>query len=237
MSGLNENGELPGFAFSGAQVAPRDVDRYEVIQVDSPSVDNKWIGTAAGGTSTQAKALVLLNAFPDWPRNLLYSAVGTNDVGGSWTVNGFDQFGAPVTETAGFATAAAGTPAGSVFGTAIFGKVTNGTFTFAVGSAGNGSAQVGFGTLANGSAQSNWFGLLTKIAGTSDVKRINWTTTNTPTTLNLGTALGTLIGFQGNGSLPNSVFQGTAGVAITDHYRVVVKPSFDNGNKTPVAGL
>lgn len=237
MSGLGEIGGLPGFNFSGAQAAPRDLDEYKLLSVDSPSVDNKWIGTAAGGTNAQAKALVLINAVCDYPRNLLYSVVGTNDVGGTWTVNGYDQFGQLVTETAGFGTKAAGTPAGSVFGTVIFAKVSSGTFTFAVGSAGSGSAQVGFGTVTNGSAQSNWFGLNTKIAGTSDVKRINWITTNTPTTLAAGTALGTLVGYQGNGSLPDSAFQGTSGVAVTDHYKVTIKPTFDNTNKTPIAGL
>lgn len=237
MSGLGELGELPGFTTAGASVQQKDIDQYDTISIDSPSVSNTWIGTAAGGTNAQAKALVLINAVCDYPRNLLYSVVGTNDVGGSWTVNGFDQFGSAVTETAGFGTSAAGTPAGSVYGTAVFAKVTNGSFTFAAGSAGNGSAQIGFGTNSNGSAQSNWFGLLAKLGGTSDVKTITWITTNTVTTLNKGTALGTLVGYQGNGSLPNSAFQGTAGVAITDHYKVIFKPTFDHIGRGPMANL
>ncbi len=237
MSGLGELGENPGFVTAGAQVQQRDIDQYDLIAIDSPSVSNAWIGTAAGGTNAQVKALVVVNAVCDYPRNLLYSVIGTNDVGGTWTVNGFDQFGSAVTETAGFGTKAAGTPAGSVFGTAIFAKVTSGSWTFASGSAGNGSAQVGFGTLSNGSAQSNWFGLLAKLGGTSDVKTITWITTNTVTTLAGGTALGTLVGFQGNGSLPSSAFQGTSGVAVTDHYKVIFKPTFDHVGKGNMAAL
>ena len=237
MSGLGEQGGLPGFVTAGQQVQARDLDVIVDIGVDSPSVSNTWIGTAAGGTNAQAKALVIINQYTDWPRNLLYSVVGTNDVGGSWTVNGLDQFGNAITETAGFGTKAAGTPAGSVFGTAIFSKVTSGTFTFAAGSAGNGSAQLGFGTLSNGSAQSNWFGLLYRIKGTADVKNITWITTNTPTTLNGGTSFGTLVGFDGNGSLPSNAFQGTSGVAVTDHYKVLLKPTFDSVGKGPVVNL
>ncbi len=228
MSGLGEFGGLPGFVTAGNQVQVSDVDQLIDLGIDNPSVSNTWIGTAAGGTNAQTKALVLINKYCDWPRNLLYSVVGTNDVGGTWTVNGRDQFGNAVTETAGFGTKAMGTPAGSVFGTTIFSRVDSGTFTFAVGSAGNGSAQVGFGTLSNGSAQSNWFGLLTRIAGTNDVKALTWITTNTPTTLNGGTALGTLVGYDGNGSLPYNAFQGTSGVAVTDHYKVFVKSTFNN---------
>lgn len=231
MSGLNEQGELYGFVQGGAQVAQRDIDQYQQIQVDNPAVDVKYIGTAAGGTNAQAKPLVLINQFPDHPRNLIYSVVGTNDVGGTWTVNGFDQFGKAVTETAGFGTKANGTPAGSVFGTIIWGAVMSGTWTFAVGSAGNGSAQVGFGTVENGSAQSNWFGLLSKIAGTGDVQMLTWINNGTPTGLAAGTAFGTLI------SASQHAFQGTSGVALTDRYRALTKPTFDNAGQGTMCNL
>lgn len=230
MSGLGAH--FPGFGpgYSG-QVAQNDIDQYYRTTVDNPVVSNTWVGTAAGGTSGQSKALVLINKYLDHPRNLLYSVVGTNDVGGSWTIKGADQFGSAITETVGFGTAAAGTPAGSAFGTAIFARVDSGTFTFAVGSAGNGSAQLGVGTLSNGSAQSNWFGLLTKIAGTGDVKMISWVSSATPTTLNAGTAFGTLI------NTSTHSFQGTSGVATTDHYKVLTKSTYDNTTKGTMCAL
>ena len=238
MSGLAELGEMPGFIPGmGGAVAPRDIDQYEQYAVDNPVVSNTWFGTMAGGTNGQTKALVQINQLADYPRNALYSLVGTNDCGGTFTINGYDQFGQYQTEVAGFGTVAAGTPAGSVFGTVIWAKIVSGSFTFAAGSAGNGSAQVGVGTVTNGSAQGNWFGLMSKIAGTSDVKSITWINNATTTTLNKGTSFGTLVGYQGNGSLPSSAFQGTSGVATTDHYRVVYRPTYDNNGKTPIAGL
>ncbi len=230
MSGLNEIGGLPGFSV-GAQASPKDLDQYSTVVVDNPVVSNTWFGTMAGGTNGQTKALVSINKIADYPRNAFYSVVGTNDVGGTFTINGVDQFGQAQTEVAGFGTAAMGTPAASVFGTVIWAKINSGSFTFASGSAGNGSAQVGVGTTTSGTNQNNWFGLLTRIAGTADVKAITWIDSVTTTTLAGGTTLGTSV------SVARNAFQGTSGVKTTDHYRVLVKSSFDNTGKPPLAGL
>jgi hypothetical protein len=213
---------FPEFVAAGDQVAQRDIDQYDLVSVDNPVVSNTWFGTMAAGTNAQTKALVLINQTADWPRNALYSVVGTNDIGGTFTTNGLDQFGQYQTEVAGFGTVAAGTPAGSVFGTVIWAKILSGSFTFALGSAGNGSAQVGVGTVTSGTFQNNWFGLLSKLGGTGDVKMITWINNATTTTLNKGTALGTLV------NVARHAFQGTSGVATTDHYKVIFKPSFDN---------
>ena len=111
-------------------------------------------------------------------------------------------------------------------------KFLSGSF-ISQGSAGTfiGTANVGMGTVANGSAQSNWFGMLTKLGGTGDVKNIMWNNNGTATTLAKGTAIGTLVNTTLHG------FQGTSGVTITDHYKVVVKPSFDNSTLGTMSGL
>lgn len=216
---------------AGVQVSQNEVDNYWDTIVDNPSVSTTWIGTAAGGTSTQAKALVLISQYMDYPRNALYSVVGTNTMGGTWAVNGVDQFGYKQTETVTIGTAGAGTPSGSVFGTVIWSQITSGTFTVATAAVGAGSAQIGVGTLSNGSAQSNWFGCGVKLGGTADLRQFTWISSTTVTAINAGTSFGTLLGFNANGSLPSNAFQGTSGVATTDHYRLAFKSSFDARDK------
>lgn len=230
MSGYGEFGGEYAANVNARQFAQKDLDQYVWYEVDNPSVSNSWFGTAVAGTNTQVKAYVIKQQTADYPRNALYSVIGTNDIGGTWTVNGYDQFGQYQTETVGFATAAAGTPAGSAFGTVIWAKILSGSFTYA-GAAGNGSAQVGFGTVENGSAQSNWFGLMTKIGGTGDLKLLTWINNTTVTGLNAGTALGTLV------DTTRHAFQGTSGVAVTDHYKAFLKPSYDNVGKGTMSNL
>ena len=156
MSGLKEYD--PAFQSAKGQVTPDEQDSYIQYLIQNPSVSATWVGTAAGGTSTQAKALVLINKNVDYPRTLLYGVVGTNDMGGAWTINGKDQFGNVVTETITLGTTAAGTPAVANAGTQIFAQVTSGTFTVTTGAVGLGSARIGvaIGT-ATGAANQNTF--------------------------------------------------------------------------------
>ncbi len=224
MSGLSEFD--PAFQM-GARVTPNELDRYEFVNTGVLSISSTWVGTAAGGTSTQAKDLVLINTLLDYPRNLLYGQVGTNDMGGTWVVNGYDQFGAGVTETVGNGTVAAGTPAWAKAGTTIFAKVTTGTFTTATGAVGAGSPQLG---VAIGTAGTTAFklGLLTKIASTADVKAITWVKSSVVTTLNGGTIGGYV-------DATNHAFTGSAIMAGTEAYTVMVKPSWSNAQKTNLA--
>lgn len=226
MSGL---GEVEQAFNVGARVQPSDMDEYKRIQTGVLSISATWVGTAAGGTNAQTKALVLINTLLDYPRNLLYGVVGTNDVGGTWTVNGFDQFGQGITEVVGNGTVAAGTPAWAVAGTKIFAKVTSGSYTFASGSAGSGSARIG---VAIGTAGTTAFklGLLTKIASTADVKAITWTTQSLPTTLNGGT-IGSYV------DTTNHAFTGTSIMAGTETYAVLLRSTWDNKQKANLAGL
>jgi hypothetical protein len=229
MSGLSEIGQLPGFATGGAQVAARDIDRYDQYIVWAPSVDTAYIGTVSSATANAA--FVTKNAYPDYPRNLAYSVTGVaGGMGGTFTLSGQDQFGGTVRESVTIGSAAGG---GTTQGTAIFAKIAGGTFSPAgLGGTAVGTAAIGFGT-APGTAGTagNYFGLPVKLGGTADVKRIVWITTNTPTTLNAGTSIGSLV------SVSLNAFCGTSGVAITDRYVVTIKSTFDNAGKAPTAGL
>src|SRR3990172_4608003 len=184
MSGLRESNYE--FVQAGGQVTPNEIDRYERLNTGILSVSSTWVGTAASGTATQAKALVLINKLLDHPRNVLYGVVGTADCGGSWTINGYDQFGQPINETVALATAVAGTPARAVAGTKIFASVTSGTFTATSTTVGAALGQIG---VAIGTSTTAAFklGLLTKIASTADVRMITWVKENVVTTLGGGT--------------------------------------------------
>lgn len=219
MSGLGKLGGLPGFVAAGDLVSQKDIDQYYITNVDNPSVSATFFGTATGTTSG---TVALLNAIGDWPRNPQYvlTGIASGTYGGTVTANWIDQFGVPVQENVVIGSAVNG---GTTYGTVIAAKfvsaslgtnVSSGTFI--------GTLSIGYGTVSNGSANSNWFGLLSKIAGTGDVSNIRWSNNGTVTGLNKGTNIGTLV------NATSHAFQGTAGVAITDTYTVISTPSFDN---------
>ena len=216
----------------GVSVSPRNLDVYNQVQVQNPAVNTGWFGTVNGGTAVNTlTAIVLTNAIADYPRNAFYTVIGVagGTFGGTFKANWLDQFGSRVQETVAVAAAA---PAVGVYGTAIVAKFISGSFITNAASGGStGTAQIGFGTLANGSAQSNWFGLLSKIAGTADVKAIRWVNNGTATTLNKGTAFGT------NVNATTHSFQGTSGVQVTDGYTVLLKSTYDARSKPNAAGL
>lgn len=230
MSGLGELGLNYSFATGVSQVSQRDLDQYDQVTVQNPVANFSWFGTASG--TGGAAAMTLINALPDWPRNLAYSITGVANgtYGGTLTANFYDQFGVLTTEVVAIGTAVNG---GTVYGTAICGKFVSGSFGGTIASSGTfvGTASIGLGTASNGSANSNWFGLLTKIAGTADVKNIVWGNNGTVTTLNKGTAIGTLV------NTTSHSFQGTSGVAITDRYTVYLKPTFQNEGKGTMSAL
>lgn len=226
MSGLGEMGGLPGFQV-GQKAQQSDLDQYLYINTGILSISATWVGTAAGGTAGEQKALVKINAITDYPRNLLYSVVGTNDFGGTWTINGFNQFGEGITESVGSGTVAAGTPAFAIAGTAIFATVTSGTFTGAGVGAGSARIGVAVGTAATAAFK---LGLLTKIQSTADVKMLTWVKENVVTTLNGGT-IGSFI------DTTNHAFSGSAIMAGTEAYKILVRTTYSNLGKTNLANL
>lgn len=215
-------------AFSGNKVTPDEIDSYSQYVVSNLSVSATWVGTAAGGTSGQAKALVLINKNLDYPRNLLYGVVGTADIGGTWVINGKDQFGVSITETVGSGTAAAGTPAFAVAGTKIFSQVTSGTFT--VAGVGSGSARIGV-AIGTAATAKYYLGLPDKIAAVTDVKSISWSKELVQTTLNGGTVDSTLVG------TTYSTFNGSAIMGGTETFTVLYKTTADLSGTANQASL
>lgn len=204
-------------------VTPDEIDRFETYHVANPSTSATWFGTAAAGTASQAKSLVVINQYADYPRNLNGIVTGSAAMGGVFVVNGLDQFGAPVSETITVGTATNG---GTTAGTKVFAKFTSGTFTFASDASGNGTPTLGCvttGTLA-------LFGLPCKIGGSTDVKSITWINNGTPTTLNGGT-IGAYV------SVGAHAFRGTSNVALTDRYVVTVKSTYDNSSGADLTRL
>lgn len=222
MTSLKKN--FPELQFGGYKVSPDEVDRYEQYVILNPTTSATWIGTASGGTSTQAKAYVLTNVRLDYPRNLSVSVTGTANIGGSAYIVGKNQFGVTINETIGFGTAAAGTPAAANEGTKVFASVSAGTFTYA--GVGNGSASLGVGT-TEGSVV---FGLPTKIKSTSDVKLITWSKENVVTTFGGGTLAAQV-------STAQHAIVGTAALGGTESYVVLFKTTYDAQNEANQANL
>lgn len=218
-----------------AQVTPDEIDQYQTHIVLHPGTAANAIGTAAAGTQTASSAFVITNLRPDYARNLLVTVSGSADIGGSATINGFDQFGNRITETIGFGTSVS--PGTAASGTKIFGQVTSGTWTFAA-SAGQGSGTPVLGYAigaanAQGTALGYLFGLPTKIASVNDVKRITWDN-NTTTTALLGGTVGTSTLVK----VTQHAFRGTAVLALTAAYIVTLKSTWDNsGQSGKLAGL
>lgn len=228
MSGLKQYN--PAFQGAKAQVTPDEQDVYIQYVVNNPSISATWAGTCAGGTAGQAKALVLINKNLDFPRNLLYGVVGTADMGGSWTVNGKDQFGNVIAETVVLGTAAAGTPAAAVAGTKIFAQVTSGTFTVDAAGVGNGSARLGV-AIGTAATAKYYLGLPTKIAAVGDVKSISWSKELVQTTMNGGSVTSDLV------NTTTHSFCGTGIMGGTETFTVLLKPTYDNAGKANMTGL
>ena len=159
MSGLGEHD--PAFQQSaGGVVAPSDIDRYEVYQILGPMIGTFAWGTITG-TNAQTKTLTLDQVQADYPRNVevkLLPASGSVS-GGTFTVNGKNQFGETISEEFAIGTAANG---GTVIGTKIFAK-----FTSVAGTMGTGDAGASTVTLYPASTGTTaLFGLPTMIAST-----------------------------------------------------------------------
>src|SRR5579859_5132311 len=118
---------LPGFGPNYAgQVSHADLDQYDLVAIDNPTVNAAWYGSASG-TVTTSTAITQVNKLADWPRNVLYSITGiTNGTyGGTFTVNLVDQFGSAATEVVSIGTAVNG---GSTFGSVVAMKFLSGSF-------------------------------------------------------------------------------------------------------------
>lgn len=186
-----------GFAFSGVKVTPDELGWDQQYIVINPSIDSTLFGTTAIGSAALQKAFVANiitgRGYADYPRNAVYAvaAAAGSTHGGTWTVNGVDQFGSAVSETVTIATATGG---GTTNGTQVWSKISSGTFSFinengtSVGTPKVGAAITGTSAL---------IGLPVRLGGTTDVKWIS------------GNLLG--VGTQTNGT---AVFDGTPSSSV-----------------------
>lgn len=229
MSGLGELGGLYGFTEGGLQVSQANIDQYDQVTVAYPSVDGSFLGTSSG-TATAVTAVIKKNILMDWPRNVKYAVNGiaAGTYGGTFTASFIDQFGVAVNETVVVGTAVQG---GTVFGTVIASQFLGGTFQAVSGAAGTfiGTASLGAGTGAGTGGA--YFGLLSKIAGTSDVILVRYTDNGAVSVLGGGSLIGSNI------NAANHSFQGTGGVKVTDAFTVIFKPTYDNTGKGTMANL
>jgi hypothetical protein len=217
----------PGVRFSGVQVTPDEVWGIQTYDVFNPSIDAQWFGTV-GGTQTQSPALVAINKWADYPRNLLFSlttAAGSVK-GATATINGKDQFGSSITENIVVAPAVAG---GTTVGTKIFSYVSSGTCYFGTGDAGNGTMQIGCATAGT----TTLFGFPFKLGGTSDLKQMTASLTG------VGTATSGTFMFGGTPSSGANItahaFKSPRDVqAGTWYVRTWVTPTYDASADGPV---
>jgi hypothetical protein len=178
-----------GLGMLGQKIAPEEIDRYEVYNINWPNFGNQWaVGTALiAGTSTD-RALIFNTVLADYPRNIEGVLLGTHgNMEGTFVVNGKDQFGKTITENLAITKAANG---GTTAGTKVFAQFTSGTFvsgTFL----GNGTVKLGYGT----SGTTCLFGLPVKIAGTTDVVKYSWNIGTGALNVNGGT-IGAFVGTQ-----------------------------------------
>ena len=226
MTGLGEN--FPEFQGAGAQVAPADIDRYEVYQIIGPQMGTFSWGTVIG-TSTQAKTLVFDQVLPDYPRSVSMKILPESGSisGGTFTITGKDQFGVVQTESFAIGTAVDG---GTANGTKIWGTFTSCSGTVGTSDAGNATATL-YPTAAGTTAL---FGLPAKIAGSADVKLISFGSTGVAKAVNGGT-IGDFVDSTVHAiKAPNTI---TTPAADLTWINVLYKPTYDNKQKTKNAAL
>lgn len=182
---------IPYVRFSGGKVTSDELGWDQQYIVINPSISASWFGTTAIGTAGQTKAfvgnIITARGYADYPRNAVYSvaAASGSTHGGTWTVNGLDQFGSSVRESVTIATATGG---GTVTGTQVFSRITSGSYSFSTAGDANGTPAVGGAILGTAAL----FGLPVRLGGSTDIKYIS------------GNFLG--VGTQTNGT---QVFDGT----------------------------
>lgn len=167
--------------FGGEKITPDEIDAYTVVNISNPGVGLAFAGTSPVSGTSDVKALVLVNAIPNWPRNVQFQiqTAGTSvAVTGTLVLNGKDQFGSVITETLALLS---GTGAGTIVGTKVFGQFTSGTVTYGTFST-SGTPAVGLVAGTN-----CLLGLPVKIGGTTDVVLLAHNAGTGPVTVGGGT--------------------------------------------------
>jgi len=213
----------PGIRFSGIQVTPEEIDRYEVYTIINPSTNEAFLGTCAVAGTSATEALVLDNVLLDYPRSLEVVMLGTAaGMDGTMTINGKDQFGVSITEEFAITQAENG---GTQPGTKVFSSVQSGTFAFGT-AVGNGTVSLGVGT----SGTTALFGLPFKIGAVTDVKLMNYTAGTGAIAIGGGT-IAAFVGTQ------YSHIKAPADIVGTTSYQIWAKPTYDADNDARMANM
>jgi hypothetical protein len=210
------NGRVDEFA-----ITPDEIDRYEVFSIRPAANIAFWASAGTAGTSA-AIPLVLVNAVPDWPRNINFALAGSHgSMVGTLVANGKDQFGSEITETISFTRADNG---GTGVGTKVFGQITSGTVYYGT-AVGAGTPAIGFVPGTN-----CLLGLPTRIGAATDVVLLSQT-------------VGTGAVSYGGGTIAAFVDTGVhavrpaATVTGTSLVTVWVNPTYNNENNARMANL
>ncbi len=220
MAGLKTS--VPALGHAKQKISPDEMDIYFKEVVLHPAVSTTFFGTVAPGTV--AGPVVITNRYADNSRNVLFSIVGpAGGVGGTMVVYGRDQFGGTINETIAIASANGG---GSASGSLIFAEVgTAQYYPNGVDNTGTPRLGVAIGTAAG---VAHRFGILNKLGGTTDVKRITYINNGTSTCI---------ASPQAQVDATGNYFSGTAVVQVTDSYVVLYKPTRDLSSQGLQANL
>jgi hypothetical protein len=218
----------PAFAFSGAQVAPSEIDRYEIINVVNPIYGTNNVGTfAVAGTSAAGKSMVFAsgNVTADYPRNLVFRLTGTAAaLGGTATIYGYNQFGVYQTEAFGNAGSDNG---GTYVGTKVWAVISAGTLNYGT-AVGNGTAVVGFGTAVT----TTLIGLPFKVGGTNDLKILSCSTNHVAGSVPGQGTLGAFLNVAQHAILAPLAIGGTAWTL-----QAWLKPTYNASTEVQMANL
>lgn len=222
MPGLKKH--YPDIRFSGNQVTPDEIDRYEIYTCHIPSTSATWVGTAVG-TQTTTPTVGIISKTLDYPRslNLVVVTASGSVTGGTMTVTGVDQFGAAQSETIAVVSTATG---GTTAGTKVFARITTATMQMGTGNPGAGTVSLGVGTTGTTAL----FGLPVKIGSTADVKMFAWWTNNAQVAINGGD-------YSAFVDTANHAIRAPVSVTGTSGFSVWIKPTYVDEDSAEIAGL
>lgn len=200
----------PSLKILNQKVTPDELDRYEMVNFVMPGTASTWFASAGTSGTADSVACVIINALPDYPRNIRFALAGSAvGMAGTLDANGKDQFGVSVSESLGFGSADNG---GTVVGTKVFAQFSSGTLRYGT-AAGVGTPSIGLVAGTN-----CLLGLPVKLNGTTDVVHIGMTAGTGPITVNGGTVAGFV-------NSPFSAVRAPATLTGTQCVNVLVKPT------------
>ena len=209
----------PYVRFNGEKLDADELNVYQQYTIACPGTAYTAIGTAAGGSSTQSKTLVVKNQQVDFPRNLVFNLVTTAGslAGGTLHIVGKDQWGNDQTEDI---IQPEGTTNQSIAGSKIFSKVTAGTVSFGTSSQINSTTSLGYACGTAAGSNVFQFGLPWRLGAKSDIKSITYAKNFVPTVLNEGTPSNLI-------TLDPPSFTGTVELGTADFFTVRAIPTYN----------